>query len=349
VLNWLLPVSFAVVAGAGALWGLHLRNNRPDIYRNIGLGAASVVEPLSADPADDSRLQSSYPNMPPLPAGGDRVGGPSSMPSLPRLPAQRPNGPAQPPLPNMMMPRLDNGEPQAPYPHPHWPPMQPHLPPAVPQGPGGPAPARGRVISAQKHYSIEPIAHLMAATYFNDSLTQWLIPDIQTNGQVYTGYFRVVVAQAMNAGLIDVLDDYSGAAIWYPVKGPLSVFTPPRESPVIGRLSANLAWRLNLLHHAAELARPTETHSFLAFAAVWPNEQRRGIGTTLLSHRLQKLDGRGTPAYVEATSVLSVSLYSRLGFQMSGEPITLPSGPSIYPMWRPANKPAPIDAQRTTR
>jgi GNAT superfamily N-acetyltransferase len=250
--------------------------------------------------------------------------------ALPRM--ATPPAPLQSSLPPGMMPGMP-GMPGMP-------------PPAAPRRPASPSESRDRIIEAQPTYSVEPLAHLMAAAYFSDSLVQWLIPDIQEQGQVCLGFFRTVVQQALATGMVDVLGDYSGAAIWYPVGGNQPVFTPPRQSPAIGQLSANLQWRLDLVHHATEQARPAEAHHFLAFAAVWPGAQRRGTGTAIISDRLQKLDAAGSPAYLEAPNEAAMSLYSRLGFQPQGKPITLPNGPSMYPMWRTAQKPAALGREQ---
>jgi amino acid transporter/GNAT superfamily N-acetyltransferase len=323
VLNWALPASFAVVAGVGALWGLYLRNNRPDVYRNIGLGAASVVEPLVPDPAAaDQWWGTNYPGIPAMRDAGT---------------------PPQGSFPQLAMPRVDS--PPSPLQAPPPPEMMPVVP-AAPRLPLSQPTARDRVIEAQPAYSVEPLAHLMAAAYFTDELVQWLIPDIQEQGQVCLGFFRTVVQQALATGVVDVLGDYSGAAIWYPVGGNQPVFTPPRQSPAISQLSANLLWRLDLVHHATEQARPADAHHFLAFAAVWPGTQKRGLGAELISHRLQKLDAAGSPAYLEAPNEAAMGLYGRLGFQQQGKPITLPNGPSMYPMWRPAQKPAALGKEQ---
>ncbi|QYN34952.1 hypothetical protein K1T35_42510 [Pseudonocardia sp. DSM 110487] len=51
--------------------------------------------------------------------------------------------------------------------------------------------------------------------------------------------------------------------------------------------------------------------------------------------RLVRADADGLPAYLEATSLRSRSLYERHGFRDAGDPIQLPDGPSLWPMWRP--------------
>lgn len=305
VLTWALPVSFPAVAVLGLLWGLFLRSKRPDAYRNIGLGADIVADPVVPEPA-------------------------AAEPSWRH---RSPGYPAFSPLQVSMPPGLSSGM---------------AGPPALPRRPSGGPGARDHVIEAKPTYSVEPIAHLMAAAYFTDSLVHWLIPDIQEQGQVCLGYFRTIVQQALATGTVDVLEDYSAAAIWYPVAENQPIFTPPPQSPAIGQLSSSLSWRLDLVHHSTEQARPADAHHFLAFAAVWPGAQRRGLGSALISHRLRKLDRAGSPAYLEAPNEEAMSLYRRLGFHPQGKPITFPNGPSLHPMWRPAHKPAAVGAEQQT-
>jgi amino acid transporter/GNAT superfamily N-acetyltransferase len=316
VLTWALPVSFIVAAGLGLLRAVYLRSKRPDVYRDLGLGAASVAAPVAPDPFAAE------------PAWGGRS---ASYPSFSPLRNTSPPGSFRP----MSLPHMDS--PVSP--------LRTSMPPGMPRHQQA---GRDHVIEAKPAYSVEPIAHLMAAAYFTDPLVQWLIPEIQDQGQVCLGYFRTIVQQALATGTLDVLEDYSGAAIWYPVAENQSIFTPPRQSPAIGQVSANLSWRLDLVHHATEQARPGDAHHFLAFVAVWPGAQRRGLGSALISHRLQKLDQAGSPAYLEAPNEEAMSLYGKLGFQPQGKPITLPNGPSVYPMWRPAHKPAAISAEQQT-
>jgi amino acid transporter len=42
-LRWLLPTSFLAIGAVGIVWGLLLRRTRPDVYRNVGLGANSAT------------------------------------------------------------------------------------------------------------------------------------------------------------------------------------------------------------------------------------------------------------------------------------------------------------------
>jgi ribosomal protein S18 acetylase RimI-like enzyme len=76
------------------------------------------------------------------------------------------------------------------------------------------------------------------------------------------------------------------------------------------------------------------SHAYLVFAGVVTDLQSHGIGTRLLSEQLAQLDASGRPAYLEASCDRNAALYARLGFAPFGEPVSLPDGPSLQPMWR---------------
>lgn len=70
-------------------------------------------------------------------------------------------------------------------------------------------------------------------------------------------------------------------------------------------------------HHPAEVP-----HCHLAILAVHPDQQGQGIGTALLHVGHAKLDGEGTPAYLEAAGPRSRDLYLAHGYTDHGPPIT---------------------------
>ncbi|RKN04887.1 GNAT family N-acetyltransferase [Streptomyces radicis] len=80
-----------------------------------------------------------------------------------------------------------------------------------------------------------------------------------------------------------------------------------------------------------------EPHWYLAQMAVVPHQRGRGLGGALLRHGLDRADGEGRAAYLEASSPRNRALYARHGFDPLGDPIPLPDGgPVLQPMWRPA-------------
>ncbi|WP_434739687.1 GNAT family N-acetyltransferase [Micromonospora sp. SH-82] len=85
-----------------------------------------------------------------------------------------------------------------------------------------------------------------------------------------------------------------------------------------------------------DAVQPDEPHHYLAFLAVDPTQQNRGIGAALLADHHGRLDALGLPVYLEASNRNNQRLYLRHGYS-AGPAIALPEeGPAILQMWRSA-------------
>ena len=135
-----------------------------------------------------------------------------------------------------------------------------------------------------------------------------------------TGFDRVDLA--VDAASQDVL----GVAVW---EGP----PRPREQEL--PLSETTRWKLvgaralgpagvlagRRFDKAVERLRPPEPHWHLMDIAVAPEAQGRGVGSTLLAHRLAMVDAAGMRTFLSSTTPESRRLYERHGFETVG---TLP-------------------------
>ena len=74
---------------------------------------------------------------------------------------------------------------------------------------------------------------------------------------------------------------------------------------------------------------------YLAFIAVDPAMQRKGIGSFLLKEALQMIDQRGDRAYLEASNEQNKALYERHGFVEIGR-VQFENSPPAFPMIREA-------------
>jgi GNAT superfamily N-acetyltransferase len=93
--------------------------------------------------------------------------------------------------------------------------------------------------------------------------------------------------------------------------------------------------RLGVLDAAMEGHHRREPLWYLGVIATIPEAQVQGLGTALLQQSLAAVDATGLPGYLESTNPRNLSLYRRHSFETKGE-ITLPDGPSLTCMWRPA-------------
>jgi GNAT superfamily N-acetyltransferase len=87
------------------------------------------------------------------------------------------------------------------------------------------------------------------------------------------------------------------------------------------------------LDAALEAGHPVQPHHYLAFLAVRPDQQGRGVGSALLDRHHARLDAAGLPAYLEANALRNRDLYLRHGYRVRSV-IELPDGPLLWTMWR---------------
>jgi ribosomal protein S18 acetylase RimI-like enzyme len=192
-------------------------------------------------------------------------------------------------------------------------------------------------MSAQGSYGVrmttttadaETAVRVLTAAFADDPLARWLLPG-DLAGAAADIVFRPLVDAAATHGELAVSPDVTAAAVWL----PRGAEPPGPDRQQIPDALAHLRTFMEL----TEERHPTGTaHLYLVLLGVVPEARERGRGGALLRERLGRADGEGLPAYLEATSLRSRALYERHGFRDTGDPIHLPDGPTLWPMWRPA-------------
>ncbi|MET0495353.1 MAG: GNAT family N-acetyltransferase [Actinoplanes sp.] len=181
-----------------------------------------------------------------------------------------------------------------------------------------------------------PAVGALIALSFDDLVQNHsLVPDEQARLRVMTGFFTLLTEHAPLCGKVDVIDGEDGglvaAAVW---------FDRTQDMPEIPRYDERLAalagpWLPNFeaLDEVFDKHHPVEPHWHLAFLAVHPSQQGRGLGSALMDSTHEDL--RRTPAYLEATNEENIRLYRRHGYaDMVPFDIRLPDNTPFYRMWR---------------
>ena len=183
------------------------------------------------------------------------------------------------------------------------------------------------------------ITHILAAGFREDPPLAWILPHPGDRERLSPAFFQPFVELVLTEGHGYVTEDLTGTTLWLDV----DVTADTNEDSAAFRqlfidgLGAEYAKRFFVLDELFSANHPGhESHAYLLFIGVVPQRQGRGVGTALLAEHLRAVDEGSRPAYVEASSRRNSTLYSRQGFAPLGDPITLPDGPSLYPMWRPA-------------
>jgi GNAT superfamily N-acetyltransferase len=179
------------------------------------------------------------------------------------------------------------------------------------------------------------LTHVIASAFFGLAVSQWLVPDPGIRRAIFPGYFRIYVEHALAEGLVLTTPARDAAALWIPV-GPDGPGGPPEgyHDQLAAVTGPHLA-RFEALDEQFDRHHPAGVpHEHLAILAVRADRQRLGIGTAMLNTRHAILDRDGKPAYLEASDAVKREIYRARGYADLDEPIKLPDGPTMYPMWR---------------
>jgi GNAT superfamily N-acetyltransferase len=187
------------------------------------------------------------------------------------------------------------------------------------------------------------LAGVIAEAFDELSVCHWLVPDATTRRRLMPEYFRIFVEIGLEHGLVHTTPERDAVIIWFPNdREPMP--WPADYDEQLQKATWDNIERFRHLDAVMGLTHPHAPHHHLAFLAVRPHLQSRGVGAALMQHHLSYLDEHGIPAYLEAANLRSRAMYVRHGFVTHGEPLLFTedadpvAGPSMWPLWR---EPAP--------
>jgi len=193
-------------------------------------------------------------------------------------------------------------------------------------------------IRPARDQEIPAVGQLISHSFFDLDANAYLVPPLEDRLKVMADFFTLLTEHAQKYGRVDVIDlpDGSGLAatgVW---------FDYTQDSPEQGdyeerlrTLAGDYLERFVALDELFEKHHPHDAHWHLAFLAVHPDHQDRGLGGKLMALVHQELEVDGVPAYLEATNSNNVRLYHRTGYaNMDPFEMLLPDGTAFYRMWR---------------
>jgi GNAT superfamily N-acetyltransferase len=180
------------------------------------------------------------------------------------------------------------------------------------------------------------VVRLLDDAFQDDPVSGWVFPGEDyrrtTHQRLMAAFTDIVLAE----GRIDVTEDGTACALWLAVPADSHDADDDDDGPARLRLGVDPDnERVELIGRLTQDIHPAgRAHAYLWMIGVTPERQGEGLGTALLRHALDRCDQEGLPAYLEASSARSRALYERLGFELTGDPLDLPDGPRMWPMWR---------------
>lgn len=177
------------------------------------------------------------------------------------------------------------------------------------------------------------VVETLVRAFGDDPLFAWLFPDRATRPRRSAEFLRAVVeSTAGHGGLVMASPGHECAYLAYPPgwhgeSAEDSALDHPGlrdRADAVGTLTRLLG----------ERRRDLPPHLYCTYIGTRPEAQGRGTGTALMAGFASWCDAGSVGFYAEASSPRSLALYERVGFPRLGDPIALPDGPLLHPVWR---------------
>ncbi|KLK91366.1 acetyltransferase [Microvirga vignae] len=188
----------------------------------------------------------------------------------------------------------------------------------------------GQVQTARTEDQSRVISALVLA-FSADPANRWMYPAPEAFLRYFPDFARALGGRAFECGTAYFIGDVQAAALWLPPgvqpdeEALMILFQ--RSLPEQGRRDLFTIFEQMGSYH------PHEPHWYLPLIGVDPVHQRKGYGSALLDHVLRGCDEEGVSAFLEASSLESIPLYQRHGFEVLGS-IQVGTSPPVTPMLR---------------
>lgn len=184
---------------------------------------------------------------------------------------------------------------------------------------------------------MKELSAVVARAFEDDPLYEWFLPDAATRVAKVTALNEALFPRLMPIDYFETFttSDRAGVAIW---AGP-EKWEPPTTA-LLGAMPKMLrtiglrgAMRMVGALNTLKKEHPKDPHWYLMGLATDPPRQRTGVGSALVTPKLEACDREQLGAYLETQKAENVPYYQRFGFRVTKE-IGLRKGPRIWLMWR---------------
>lgn len=181
----------------------------------------------------------------------------------------------------------------------------------------------------------ELVVRLLDEAFQDDPVSGWVFPDAEYRRTTHHRLMAAFTDAVLADGRIDLTEDGAACALWLSMPGDDHAEAAEDDAVQLREAVDPDNERVKTIARLMDEAHPTgRAHAYLWMIAVAPGRQGEGLGSALIQHVLDRCDREGLPAYLEASSARSTTLYERLGYAFTDRTLDLPDGPRMYPMWR---------------
>ena len=211
----------------------------------------------------------------------------------------------------------------------------PHPPTASRRAPPSPVPGEGLNARPATSADRSHVSRLLAAAFFDDAAISYIFPDPAIRRARLPRFFAILFDSDGKAGPRFVTAAGEAATLWRgPGRAKVGWLEMLAEAGPLLRTLGTALPRALRVGDAIDAHMPAGDFHYLHIAGCDPRHQGRGHGSQAIAAGLAL--ATDLPAYLETPNPLTLPLYARHGFEVTGEWEVPKGGPRFWSLLRPA-------------
>lgn len=182
------------------------------------------------------------------------------------------------------------------------------------------------------------IGDIIGDSFSDDPINLWVFGSADPLAKFYGMEARKCY---LKSGFGLVMDDDSGGALWLPpgVSNNISLWKSMDMAALMFRSGGfGSILRGMTVGETLQKHHPHEPHYYLHAIGAIQTRQGKGVGGRLMEASLQRVDADSMPAYLESSKERNIPFYRRYGFEVVEEISPAKGCPSMWLMWREAQR-----------
>jgi ribosomal protein S18 acetylase RimI-like enzyme len=183
----------------------------------------------------------------------------------------------------------------------------------------------------------DPLSESLARAFHDDPVMMFFFRDASRRQAKLPKLFRLIFKLGLPHGGSFVTSGYEATALWRP---PGKWEIPwwqyiTNAAGFIDVLGADFPHALGGMAVIEKNHPHDRPHWYLQVLGTDTAKQGKGYASLVMRRQLADIDAAHLPAYLESSKETNIPVYASYGFEVTGA-LTLPGGPTLYPMWRDA-------------
>lgn len=179
---------------------------------------------------------------------------------------------------------------------------------------------------------LDGVTATLTSAFESDPLWGWAFPERRS----LEAWWRFFATSALRYPWTWIADDYAAVSVWIPPGGTeLTAEEEARIEPLLNELLGAGATEVLELLERFEASHPRDQpHYYLSLLGTHPDHRGKGLGMSLLTDNLTRIDAEAMPAYLESSNAANDPRYERHGFTRIGHFMRPDEQATVSTMWR---------------